>query len=125
MNLIPVHETVKMGERTMRTAAVFCSLTGILSLMAAPVFMMPAGVKVCEISGEMAGRAVKACGEVCEAAYARGTFFGSLCGGSYSVEIVSWNVPAPAEGERVCVTGKVGLYDGDVEIIVKGVEHVR
>ena len=113
-----------MQEKSLLRVSLAISFAGLLAmawLAANPDFdAAPTG----SLSPEDVGRGVKVCGNVEGKFTSRNghTFF-TLTDGTGSVKVVVFNsTRAVVGGGSVCVTGRVDLYEGDLEVVAKGVE---
>lgn len=115
-----------MQEKPLLYFSLTISLTGLLSLFLIASNINFDATPIGEISKDDTGRGLKACGSIEDkfTSSENHTFF-TLVDKSGEIEIVVFSSTRAAVGTgQVCVTGKVDLYEGDLEIIAKEVESV-
>lgn len=118
----PSHEIWLMEREKQRIAAVLCSLAGMVCLVVLAGIVGPTEVTARDITSASLGSSVKLCASVCEASLNNGTTFGLMCDGSYGVKFVYWGRVNVTAGMKACVTGRVMLYEDDVELVIQDVK---
>lgn len=115
-----------MQEQMLLKISLLISLAGLVSLFwiaSNPDFdATPVG----SITPDDVGRAIKACGDIEDKFTSKnGHVFFQLNDGSGKIKVVVFNSTKITVGEESsCVTGRVDVYKGEIEIIANVVENV-
>ena len=106
--------------------ALLISIVGLAALFLIANTIGSEKVLIGDITPDDVGRGVKACGEVENKFTSKnGHVFFSLNDGTGSIKTVVFNSTQTEDPEAdVCVTGRVDLYEGEIEIIADVIENV-
>jgi DNA/RNA endonuclease YhcR with UshA esterase domain len=115
-----------MDEGAILRVSLACAVLGLIATGLMSFQVTGSTVSISGISPEDAGRVVKVCGNVTEKFTSRNghVFFRLLDTGG--IDVVVFNDTAHkalglGNGDRVCITGEVGIYKGELEIILRDV----
>ena len=116
-----------MEEKLLLKVSLIISVTGLGAMIFISYTININKTSIESITPNDVGRSVKACGQVEDKFTSKNlhTFF-TLSEGSETIKVVVFNstkIP-PFAWEEVCITGRVELYEGELEIIAEEVIDV-
>ena len=123
-----------MGEGCLLRISVVCSVAGLLALVYFSAAEHEAS-KIGGISPEDAGLLMKICGTIESKHVSKnGHIFMTIGDDTGSIRAVVFNNTAQRirgldcyglkKGDTVCMTGRIDMYEGELEIIPKSIEYV-
>lgn len=113
-----------MQEKLLVRVSLLMSLAGLAGLFLASAYLdidrTPAG----SLTPDDVGRGVRVCGQVENKFTSKaGHVFFDLADDSGEIGVVVFNSTKAAVGNEVCVTGRVDMYEGGLEVIAQEVER--
>ena len=114
-----------MEERLLLRISLLVSIIGLVALFLIANSIVFEKVLIEDIMPDDIGRGIKACGEV-ENKFTskKGHTFFDLNDESGGIKVVVFNSTQTEDpGNNICVTGRVDLYKGEIEIIADVIEN--
>lgn len=115
-----------MDEASLLKASLLCAVLGLAATALVSVQVTGAVTAIADITDGDAGRLVKVCGNVTDLFTSRNRHVFFTLMGDEGIDVVVFNttshlVRGTRNGDSICVTGEVGIYQGELEVILRDI----
>ena len=113
-----------MDEASLVKMSLLCAVMGLIAVSVVSLNVTGGVIGIGDITPEFEGRVVKVCGNITSKFTSqKGHVFFTLYDGE-AMDVVVFNntahkVLAVDKGDSVCITGDVGIYKGELEVILR------